>query len=177
MLCKKLPRKLKNFKRHCSLKRKILPKTTKIGRISCAAWSGITNSESIEWSATKIIRMIGICWRLKIFYDPDLLRQLWRPTFLIKLLLPRVQEKPSREVGMLRNTRENMSVLGNIFDCQHARRDPDELHNDSRNLATSLVILRREGIENSGERRTIAINTFHLAFSVRAKKRKNPDDK
>ena len=56
----------------------------------------------------------------------------------------------SHEVGMPRNTRVNVSVPGNVFDRQHARRDPDEWHNDSRNLATSLVILRKEGIENSG---------------------------
>ena len=33
---------------------------------------------------------------------------------------------PSREVGMLRNTRVNMSIPGNVFDRQHARRDPEE---------------------------------------------------
>ena len=71
--------------------RKLL-KTTKIGRISYAAWSGITNGESIEWSATKIAIMIGIYWRLQIFYDPDLLSSYDVPTFLIKLLLPQVQE-------------------------------------------------------------------------------------
>ena len=69
------------------------------------------------------------------------------PTFLIKLLLPR--RKPGREAGMLRNTRENMSIPGNVFDCQHARRNPDELHNDSRNFATPSAILKAEGIEKS----------------------------
>ena len=39
-----------------------------------------------------------------------------------------------------------MSIPGNVFDCQHASRDPDELHDDSRNLA----ILRKKGNENSG---------------------------
>ena len=57
------------------------------------------------------------------------------PTFRIKLLLPRVQESLSREVGMPRNTRESMSIPGNVFDRQHARRNPDELYDDSRNLA------------------------------------------
>ena len=52
-------------------------------------------------------------------------------TFIIKLLFPRV-----REVGMPRNTRENMSIPGSVFDCQHAQRDPCELHNDSRFFAT-----------------------------------------
>ena len=36
--------------------------------------------------------MIGIYGRLQIFYDPDLLSSYDVPTFLIKLLLPQVQE-------------------------------------------------------------------------------------
>ena len=43
-----------------------------------------------------------------------------------------------------------MSIPGNVFECQPARGDPDELHNDSRNLATPSRFLRREGIERSG---------------------------
>ena len=85
--------KLKNWK-DAAIRKEITPpkKKTKIGRISYAAWSGITNGESIEWSATKITRMIGIYGRLQIFYDPDLLSSYDVPTFLIKLLLPQVQE-------------------------------------------------------------------------------------
>ena len=37
---------------------------------------------------------------------------------------------------MLRNAQEKMNILGNVFDRQHARRDPEEFHNYSRNLAT-----------------------------------------
>ena len=51
---------------------------------------------------------------------------------------------------MPRNTRENLSIPGNVFDRQHARRVPGELHNDSRNLATSSGIQRKEGIEKNG---------------------------
>ena len=51
---------------------------------------------------------------------------------------------------MLRNTRENTSIAGNVFGRQYARRDPEELNNDSRNLATLLAIVRTEGIDNSG---------------------------
>ena len=29
-----------------------------------------------------------------------------------------------------------MSIPGNVFDRQHARRDPEELHNGSRNVVT-----------------------------------------
>ena len=43
-----------------------------------------------------------------------------------------------------------MSIPGKVFDCQHAHRDRDELHNYSRNLATLLAILRPQGIEKSG---------------------------
>ena len=44
-----------------------------------------------------------------------------------------------------------MSILGNVFDCQHARDDSDEFFNESRNLATSSTILRTEGIEKESE--------------------------
>ena len=79
-----------------------------------------------------------------------LCEQLWRTYVPRQALITSSSRKPSREVGMLRNARESMSIPGNVFDCQHVRRDPDELHNDSRNLATSLAILRTEGIEKSG---------------------------
>ena len=62
---------------------------------------------------------------------------------------------------MQQNTREDLSIPGNVFDCQPARRVPEELHDDSRNLATPSVIQRRERIEKS---RTIATNTFALLF-------------
>ena len=55
-------------------------------------------------------------------------------------LITSSSRKPSREVGMLRNKREIMSIPGNLFDRQHPRRDPEELHNDSRILAMSLAI-------------------------------------
>ena len=88
------------------------------------------------------------------------------------LITPR---KPSRDVGMPRNTRENMNIPGNVFDRQHARRDPDELHNDSRNLSMSLASLRTEGIENSGSEEPLQ-SILLPCFSVRAR-RKLLDDK
>ena len=62
---------LKNWK-EAAIKRKILKKQQRLDELSYAAWSGITNSESI------LLRS----W---------LTEQLWH-TFLIKLLVPRVQE-------------------------------------------------------------------------------------
>ena len=44
---------------------------------------------------------------------------------------------------------------------------PEELHNDSRNLATLSGIQRREEIEKSGSEKTIATNTFTLFFRKR----------
>ena len=62
-----------------------------------------------------------------------------------------------------------MSIPGNVFDCQHAQRDPDELNNDSRKLATSLAILRTERIENSGSEEPL--RSIRLpCFSVKAKR-------
>ena len=66
---------------------------------------------------------------------------------------------------MLRSTPEDMSILGNVFDCQHAQRDRDELHNYSRNLATLLAMLRLEGTEKSGSEeplQSIPISCFFL---------------
>ena len=60
-----------------------------------------------------------------------------------------------------------------FFDCQPARRVPDELHNDSRKLAASLVILRTEGIEKIESEEPLQ-STPHLAFLW--KHDKNIDD-
>ena len=54
-----------------------------------------------------------------------------------------------------------MSILGNVSDRQHVRREPEELHNDSRNLAISLA----EGIENSGSEEPLQSIPFTLLFS------------
>ena len=62
-----------------------------------------------------------------------------------------------------------MSILGNVFDCQHARRDHEELHNDSRNLKTSLAILRTEGIEKSESEEPLQSIPLPC-YSVRASK-------
>ena len=45
-----------------------------------------------------------------------------------------------------------MSIPGNVFDRQHAQRDPVELHNYSRNLATPSGIT--DDVEDSDKTRT-----------------------
>ena len=131
-------------------------KTTKIGTISGAAWSRITNSESI------LLRS----W---------LTQQLWGTYVPQQARITSSSRKPCREVGVLRNTRENMSIPGNVSDRQHARRDPEELHNDSRNLGISLAILRTEGLQNSGSEEPLQSIPLPC-FSVRPR-RKSLGDK
>ena len=103
------------------------------------------------------------------FQDPDSPSSFGSVHVSHQALITSSSRKPSREVGMPRNTREIMSIPGNVFDRQHARRDPDELHNDSRDLATlSWIADDVEDCEKKKEfweRRTIAINTFTLLFS------------
>ena len=135
-------------------------KTTKIG--SNFLRSMIRNHE--QWES--------------ILLRPWLTEQLWRTYVPHQALITSSSiGKPSREIGMPRNTRENMSIPGNVFDCQQARRDPEELHNDSRNLTTPSGI--DDDVEDSEkrrnweqwERRVIAINTFTLLFSKSEEKK------
>ena len=76
------------------------------------------------------------------FYDPDLPSSCDNTTFLMKLLLHR----------------------GNVFDYQHARRDPDKKKSYSRNLATLLGTLRTEGIEKSESEEPLQSTPFIFYF-------------
>ena len=91
----------------------------------------------------------------KIFQDPDLRSSFGSAHVSHQALVTSSSKKPSRDSKMQRNTREAMSIPGNVFDCQSARRVPEELHNDSRNLATPLGIQRREGFEKSGSEESL----------------------
>ena len=69
-------REFEELKRRCDQKEN----TEKQRRLEDfhAAWSGITHSESIERSSTKITRTIGIYWRLKNLLRSWLTEQLWQ---------------------------------------------------------------------------------------------------
>ena len=140
------------------LSRKKLLKTTKIGIISYATYDQESRTVSV------------------FFNDLDFTEQLWRTYDPYQALITSSSRKRSREVGLPRNTRDNMRIPGNVFDRQHARREADELHNDSRNLAISLAILRTERIEKNESEETIAINTFTLLLS-KNKEKKSRDGK
>ena len=95
----------------------------------------------------------------KIFQDPDSPSSFGSAHVSQQALIPSSSKKPCRESRMQRNTREDMSIPGSVFDCQPARQVPEELHDDVRNLAAaSSGIQRREGIEKVGT------NTFTLLF-------------
>ena len=70
----------------------------------------------------------------KIFYDLDSSGSYDSTYVPRQALITSSSRKPSLEFGMLRNTREDMSILRNVFDRQRARPDPVELYNDSRIL-------------------------------------------
>ena len=76
----------------------------------------------------------------KIFQDPDSPSSFGSAHVSHQAFIPLSCKKPSRDSRMQRNTREDMSIPGSVFDCQLARRVPGELHNNSRNLATSSGI-------------------------------------
>ena len=67
-----------------------------------------------------------------------------------------------------------MSLPRNFFNCQPARRVPEELHDDSRNLATPSEIHRREGIEKSGSEEPLQSIPLPC-ISVRARE-KSPEE-
>ena len=68
-----------------------------------------------------------------------------------------------------------MSIPGSVFHCQLAGRVPEEFFNDSRSLAASSGIQRREGIEKNGSEEPL--QPMHLpCFSGKAKE-KSLDDK
>ena len=83
--------------------------------------------------------------------------------------------RPGRESRLQRNTREDVSIPGDAIDCQPARRDLDELHDTSKNLETSLGILRKEGMEKSGSEEPLQ-SMFLPCFQERARE-KGLDDR
>ena len=85
----------------------------------------------------------------KIFQDPGSPSSFGSAHVSHQALVPSSSKKPGLESRMQRNSREDMSIPGSVFDCQLARHVPGESYNDSRNLAASSGLQRREGIEKS----------------------------
>ena len=72
----------------------------------------------------------------KIFQDPDSPSSFGSAHVPHQSLITSSSREPSRKSRIERNTREDMSIPGNVFDCQPARRDPDDERNNSSNVNT-----------------------------------------
>ena len=88
----------------------------------------------------------------KILYDPDSPTSYGSTYVPRRALITPSSRMSSREVGMLRNTREKMSITGNVFDWQHVQ----EIWQRRRGF--------REEKWEKWEWRTIAVITFTLLF-------------
>ena len=128
-------KKLKNFKRRCYQEEN----TEKQRRL-----------EEFPMQHDQESRTVSL-----FFDDPDLLSSYDSSSVPHQTLTTSSSRKPSREVEMPRNAREDMSIPGNVFDRQHARRDPDELHNCSRKLATPSRIA--DDVEDSEKKKELRI--------------------
>ena len=118
----------------------------------------------------KLLERLEFTEDSKIFQDLDSPSNFGSAHVSHEAFIPSSSKKPSRESRMQRNTREDISFLGNVFDCQTARRVFEESHNDSRNSATSSGIQTREGIEKSGSEEPLQ-PILKPCFSVRAKEK------
>ena len=85
------------------------------------------------------------------FYDLDLLSSYDVPTFLIDLWLPRVQESLAAKLECCEIHERIWVFLETFLIVNMLTRDPEELYNDSRNLATPSGIA--DDVEDSEKRR------------------------
>ena len=161
MLRKKVAENLKNWK-DTAIKRKILKKNSEDWKIFTQPDQESRTASRLRDQVRRLPELLVYIEDSKIFYDPDSPSSYDSACVPHQALITSSSRKPSRDIGMLRNTREEMSIPGNVFECQHARRDPDELHDDSRKLATTSAILRKNW--EKWNRRTIAIDTYILLF-------------
>ena len=152
----------KELKRNCYQEENI-ERTTKIGWTFLC--SMIRNHEQWVYSST-----ILTYWAV-MTYVPH------------QALSTSSSRKPSREVGMPRNTRENMSIPGNVLIVNMLNEILMNFSIYSRIWATPLGIAtdvedsekkKKTGIENSGSEEPLQSIPLPC-FSERA--RKNPDDK
>ena len=138
---KKLPRNWRIEK--TLLSRREWSNSTKVEWFFYAAWSGISNSEFITGSNSEITRTIGIHWRFENLQDPDSQSSFGSVHVSHQALMPSSSKMPSRESRMQRNTREDMSIPEAFLIVNL----PEEHLKNSRSMAASSGIQRREGVE------------------------------
>ena len=108
------------------------------------------NQDSLRDQVRKLQERLEFIEDSRIFEDPDSPSSYGSTHISHQAHITSSSGKPSREPRTPRITRDDMSISGDVSDCQLDRCDPDELHNNSENLATSSGHLRREGSEKRG---------------------------
>ena len=165
-LCKKLPRNWRIEKTLLSIQ-----KTTKIGRISCAAWSGITNSVSLRGSSTKITRTIGIYWRLENLPRSWLTEQLWQyPRSSPSSYYLEFKKTWPRRWNAAKNTREYVYSWKRFWSSTCSTKSW-RITQWFKKFGGVIGDSEDRRTWEKWERRTVAINTFTLLFSKSKEKK------
>ena len=92
------------------------------------------------------------------------------PTFLIELLLSRVQESLAAKLECCEIHEKIWVFQETFFDFQHARRDPDELHKWSNKFGDIIGYCENRRNWEKWKRTTIAVNTLSCS-QVRARQK------
>ena len=77
-----------------------------------------------------------------IFQDPDSPNSFGSAHVWHQALITSSSQKPSRESRMQRNTQEDMTIPGSVFDGQPARRVPEESYNEEVDLMMASALER-----------------------------------
>ena len=143
-----IAKKLKNQKRRCKKEENGVTQH-KLNKYSMQQDQESRTASLQRDQIRKLQERLEFIQDLTIFQGPHLPSSLGSAHVSHQALITPSSRKPGRESRMQRNTWCDMSIPGNDNQNQSASRVPEELHNDSRNLATSSEIHRREGMEKS----------------------------
>ena len=95
------------------------------------------NQDSLRDQVRKLQERLELIEDSRIFQDPDSPSSDGSTHISHQARIASGSRKPSREPRTPRITRADMSISGDVHDCQPARGDPDEIRNNSKNLAKS----------------------------------------
>ena len=95
------------------------------------------NQDPLEDQVRRLHEPLEFIGDSRIFQDPDSPSSDGSTHISHQAHISSSSRKPSRESRTLRTTRAGMSISGDVHDCQPARGDPDEIRNNSKDLAKS----------------------------------------
>ena len=123
------------------------------------------NQDSFNEQVRELQERLEFIDHSRIFQDPDSPSSYGSTHISHQARIASSSRKPSREPRTPRITRADMSISGDAHDCQHARCDPDDVRNNSNNLAKKKKNIERRNWA-TWQWRTITIHTFTLFSSV-----------